>query len=109
MATDVYLQLDGIKGESQDERHLGWIKCLTVNWALTQPKSATVGCGRSHCGAGRTHADHFHEARQPVIADAAKALRRRQNDPESEVRIHARRWPGCANQILSDPAASAAT
>ena len=25
MATDVYLQIDGIKGESQDSAHQGWI------------------------------------------------------------------------------------
>lgn len=48
MATDVYLQLDGIKGESQDERHVGWIECLTVNWALTQPKSATASTAGGH-------------------------------------------------------------
>ena len=28
MAIDVYLQIDGIKGESTDDRHQGWIECV---------------------------------------------------------------------------------
>jgi type VI secretion system secreted protein Hcp len=48
MAIDVYLQLDGIKGESADEVHKGWIECSTVNWALSQPKSATSSTAGGH-------------------------------------------------------------
>lgn len=32
MAIDVYLQIDGIKGESQDDKHQGWIECQSVRW-----------------------------------------------------------------------------
>jgi len=42
MAADFYLQPDGVKGESTDSRHLGWIECSSINWAITQPKSATA-------------------------------------------------------------------
>lgn len=31
MAIDVYLQIDGIKGESADGGHQGWIECLSVS------------------------------------------------------------------------------
>lgn len=31
MAADFYLQLDGIKGESTDSKHAGWIECSSVN------------------------------------------------------------------------------
>ena len=37
MAIDVYLQIDGIKGESQDDKHKDWIECESVNWAFTNP------------------------------------------------------------------------
>lgn len=40
MAIDAYLQIDGIKGESQDDRHTDWIECLSVNWGAHQPRSA---------------------------------------------------------------------
>jgi type VI secretion system secreted protein Hcp len=48
MAADYYLQLDGIKGESADSRHTGWIECTSINWSITQPKSATASTGGGH-------------------------------------------------------------
>ncbi len=48
MASDFYLQLDSIKGESADSRHAGWIECTSVNWSITQPKSATASTGGGH-------------------------------------------------------------
>jgi type VI secretion system secreted protein Hcp len=48
MAIDVYLQIDGIKGESSDSKHQGWIECESVGWAVTQPRSATASTGGGH-------------------------------------------------------------
>lgn len=48
MAIDVYLQIDGIKGESRDDRHKDWIECASVNWGLIQPRSATASTGGGH-------------------------------------------------------------
>lgn len=48
MAIDVYLQIDGIRGESTDEGHKGWIECSSVNWAMSQPKSATSSTAGGH-------------------------------------------------------------
>lgn len=48
MAIDVYLQIDGIKGESQDSKHQGWIECSSVHWGIHQPKSATASTGGGH-------------------------------------------------------------
>lgn len=48
MAADYYLQLDGIKGESADSRHAGWIECLSINWSIIQPKSATASTSGGH-------------------------------------------------------------
>ncbi len=48
MAIDVYLQIDGIKGESQDQGHRDWIECETVHWGIHQPKSATASTGGGH-------------------------------------------------------------
>lgn len=48
MAIDVYLQIDGIKGESQDDKHKDWIECESVNWGLIQPRSATASTGGGH-------------------------------------------------------------
>lgn len=48
MAIDAYLRIDGIKGESQDEQHRGWIECYTVNFGVDQPRSATASTAGGH-------------------------------------------------------------
>lgn len=48
MAIDVYLQIDGIKGESNDSKHLGWIECASAKWGISQPRSATASTGGGH-------------------------------------------------------------
>jgi type VI secretion system secreted protein Hcp len=48
MAIDVYLQIDGIKGESSDDKHKEWIECSSVHWGIVQPKSATASTGGGH-------------------------------------------------------------
>ncbi|MBQ5949063.1 type VI secretion system tube protein Hcp [Massilia sp. ST3] len=48
MAIDVYLQIEGIKGESRDDKHQGWIECMSVEWGVTQPRSATASTGGGH-------------------------------------------------------------
>lgn len=48
MALDIYLKIDGIPGESHDDKHKGWIECASVNWSVTQPRSATSSTGGGH-------------------------------------------------------------
>jgi type VI secretion system secreted protein Hcp len=57
MAIDVYLQIDGIKGESADDRHRDWIECQTVQWDVAQPKSATASTGGGHTAERCEHSD----------------------------------------------------
>jgi type VI secretion system secreted protein Hcp len=48
MAIDVYLQLEGIKGESADAQHKDWIECQTASWMVTQPQSASSSSSGGH-------------------------------------------------------------
>ncbi|HZX29383.1 MAG TPA: type VI secretion system tube protein Hcp [Telluria sp.] len=48
MAIDVYLHIDGIKGESNDDKHKEWIECSAVHWGIVQPKSATASTSGGH-------------------------------------------------------------
>ena len=48
MAIDVYLQIDGIKGESQDDKHEDWIEITSAQWGVSQPRSATASTGGGH-------------------------------------------------------------
>jgi len=57
MAIDVYLQIDGIKGESTDDTHKDWIECKSVQWQVLQPKSATASTGGGHTAERCEHKD----------------------------------------------------
>lgn len=57
MAIDVYLQIDGIKGESADDTHKDWIECKSVQWEVLQPKSATASTGGGHTAERCEHRD----------------------------------------------------
>lgn len=48
MAIDVYLSIDGIKGESTDSAHPGWIEVTSAQWGVLQPKSATASTAGGH-------------------------------------------------------------
>ena len=55
MAIDVYLQIDGIKGESADSTHKDWIECKSVQWEVLQPKSATASSAGGHTAERTEH------------------------------------------------------
>lgn len=42
MANDVYLQIDGIKGESTDDKHKDWIEVTNVTWSVHQPRAGVI-------------------------------------------------------------------
>ena len=52
MAADMFLKLDGIKGESQDDKHKEAIEVLAYSWGVTQTGSAAHGSGH---GSGKAH------------------------------------------------------
>jgi type VI secretion system secreted protein Hcp len=39
---DIYMQIDGLKGESTDSEHKDWIEVLSFNHSITQPASASA-------------------------------------------------------------------
>ena len=57
MAIDVYLYIDGIKGESSDDRHKDWIECKSVSFGVEQPKSATASTSGGHTAERCEHRD----------------------------------------------------
>ena len=57
MAIDVYLYIDGIKGESNDDKHKDWIECKSVSFGVDQPKSATASTGGGHTAERCEHRD----------------------------------------------------
>jgi type VI secretion system secreted protein Hcp len=48
MASDVYLQIDGVAGESNDSAHKGWIEVQSIDWGVVQATSDTVSTSGGH-------------------------------------------------------------
>jgi type VI secretion system secreted protein Hcp len=57
MATDFFLKLDGIKGESMDAAHAGEIDIESFSWGETNP--TTIGSATGGAGAGKVRFDEF--------------------------------------------------
>lgn len=45
---DAYLQIDGLKGESADSNHTGWIELTSASFGVKQPRSATASTAGGH-------------------------------------------------------------
>jgi type VI secretion system secreted protein Hcp len=52
MAVDMFLKIDGIKGESQDDKHKGEIQIESWSWGANQTGTGAHGGGHS---AGKVH------------------------------------------------------
>ena len=59
MAVDMFLKIDGIPGESTDDRHRDEIDVLSYNWGESQPPTASSAGGSA---AGRVTMQDFHFA-----------------------------------------------
>lgn len=48
MASDAYLKIEGINGESDDERHRNWIEVNNVVYAVHQPRATVLSTAGGH-------------------------------------------------------------
>lgn len=73
MAVDFFLELDSIKGESQDANYKDQIQLLSFSWGGSQV-SSVAGTGGS--GAGKVSLEHFHAMKyyDKASTDLFKAL-----------------------------------
>ncbi|EIT69356.1 MULTISPECIES: Hcp family type VI secretion system effector [Hydrocarboniphaga] len=58
MSFDAFIQLDGIKGESTDDKHKDWIEILNFSFGASQPQSGTVSSA-GNLGAARVNLQNF--------------------------------------------------
>lgn len=47
MALDAYLHIEGIKGESADDKHKDWIEVFGVTGSVHQPRASAVSTAGS--------------------------------------------------------------
>lgn len=67
MAVDMFLKVDGINGESTDEKHKGWIDVLSFGWGASNPSTFASGGG---AGTGTAQIQDFSFVKQPDLATA---------------------------------------
>lgn len=48
MASDAYLKIEGVNGESEDERHRGWLEVSNVLYAVHQPRAGALSTAGGH-------------------------------------------------------------
>lgn len=73
MAVDMFIKIEGIDGESQDEAHAGEIDVLSWQWGAVNKGSAALGGG---LGSGKVevqdlHFTHFIDKASPLLFCAA--------------------------------------
>jgi len=69
MAFDAFLKIDGVPGESTDDKHKDWIEVLSYSHGSTQPSSATA----SSAGGGTTERVNFDDLMVTKHIDKASA------------------------------------
>ncbi len=58
MAFDAFIQLDGIKGESSDDKHKDWIEIQSYGFGAMQPQSNTASSS-GNLGSARVEVQNF--------------------------------------------------
>jgi type VI secretion system secreted protein Hcp len=71
MAVDMFLQLDGIKGESKDHKHKGEIDIMSFSWGMSQTGSFGVGGGG---GAGKVNVQDLSVMKKVDVASTSLML-----------------------------------
>ncbi len=67
MAFDGFLKIDGIPGESTDDKHKDWMEITNFHWGASQPASATA----SSAGGATAERANFHELSVTKTIDKA--------------------------------------
>lgn len=57
MAFDAFLKIDGLPGESTDEKHKEWLEVLSYSHGISQPKSGSTSSGGSMTSMRCDHQD----------------------------------------------------
>jgi type VI secretion system secreted protein Hcp len=74
MAFDAFLKIDGIPGESTDEKHKDWIEVTHFDQSMSQPTSATAssagGATAERVNFGTFNIKHLLDKASPKIYEA---------------------------------------
>jgi len=94
MATDNFLKIEGIKGESTDDKHKDWIEVMSYDWGVSQNASAAGVSATSSAAGERANFQDFSITKQmdkssPLLMKACA-----KGDPIKEVTLELCRAAG---------------
>ena len=75
MAVDMFIKIDGIKGESADDKHKEEIDVLSWSWGMSQSGSAHMGGG---AGAGKVNVNDLSFTKYIDVAGPVSVVLQRQ-------------------------------
>jgi type VI secretion system secreted protein Hcp len=91
VATDYFLQISGIPGESQDDKHKDWIDVLSWSWGESHPAAHAAGSGAA---AGKVNFQDFAFAMRLSKASPALFLACASGQHIKEAKLVARKATG---------------
>ena len=56
-AVDMFLNIDGVPGESTDDKHKEWIDILSYSWGVSQPGAGSLSSGGARSAERADHSD----------------------------------------------------
>ena len=70
MAQDDFIQIEGVDGESTDDKHKNWIELMSYNWGVSQMASAVA----SSSGGGTSQRADFQDFAFTKLIDKASPM-----------------------------------
>src|SRR5690606_15866613 len=97
MACDTFLKIDGIPGESTDEKHKGEIEILSFSWGASS--SGSIGSSTTGGGVGKAVFSDFSFQRKVDLASPKLALVAANGGPLANAKYSIRTAGGDAGQV----------
>jgi type VI secretion system secreted protein Hcp len=97
MPIDMFLELDGVKGESTDEKHAGTIELESFSWGANS--SVSIGSASTGGGVGKATFTDFHMTKKVDISSPKLALISARGEHIKTAKIYIRKSGGAAGQV----------
>ena len=97
MACDMFLEIDGIKGESTDEKHKDTIEIEAFSWGANN--SVSIGSATTGGGVGKAEFSDFSFTKRVDIASPKLALIAARGEHIKSAKLYIRKAGGAAGQV----------
>ncbi|MDI1252943.1 type VI secretion system tube protein Hcp [Thermomonas sp.] len=97
MPIDMFLELDGVKGESTDDKHPGTIELQSFSWGASS--GVSIGSASTGGGVGKATFSEFNMTKAVDISSPKLALISARGEHIKKAKIYIRKSGGAAGQV----------